>query len=494
MSRQTGALTIFVSVPVRDLDEENIIGVALVVIRIAELNTRHVIPVSLLGNHGYAMVVTADGRIIAHRNEEQIIAPDEDGIRPENAGMVTEHTLEALQNMTGDSAIIITERDGIEFMLFADRIQYTDWFAIAVSPVDEFYNQSNWLAMFNIILAVVMIVVQAIIIWLIVRGITKALTTTVKYSEAVAKGELNSTLTLEREDELGVLAQSLREMVNELKHMITIADNKTAEAEAAAAMIMESISYASKIQRNLLPSDAVFKKSFSDYHVIWEPRDVVGGDIYWAKNFSDGTVLCVCDCTGHGTPGALLTMLVVSAFESIIKEERHTDTAEIMYLLDQRLATVLNVNNDGTINHTITDIKDGCDLAVLFIANNGTITFSAGNTNIFVCNGEEVTRYRGQSIFIGEGKIKDKATVQVQQIPVDSRNSFYITSDGLSDQIGGEKNRQWGYREFRRIVLENHHESQAVIASKIWEAFKAHQNIQPRRDDFELITFKPKYN
>jgi serine phosphatase RsbU (regulator of sigma subunit) len=494
MSRQTGALTVFVSIPVRDFDENEIIGVALVVIRLEELSARHVIPVNLLGDHGFAMVVTGDGRIIAHPDETQIIAPDEYGERPPHAGMVTEATLLQLQGLIGDSAVIEATRDGESQMLFVERSQYTDWFAIVVCPVSEFYEQSNWLAVFNTLLALTLIIVQAGIIWVIVRGITKALTVTVRYSQAVSKGALDSALSVEREDEVGVLAQSLRDMVGELKNMISIAEKKTAEAEAATELIMESINYASKIQKNLLPSDTVFKKSFSDYHVIWEPRDVVGGDIYWAKNFNDGTVLCVCDCTGHGTPGALLTMLVVSAFESIIKEERHTDTAEILYLLDRRLAAVLNVDSEKTGKGGITDIKDGCDLAVLFIANNGHVTLSSGNTHVFVCDGSEVTRYKGQSVFVGEGRIKNKESVKVQQIPVNPENKFYITSDGLSDQIGGNKNRQWGYKNFSKIVLESHHESQALISEKIWNAFQDYQDEQPRRDDFSLITFKPKYD
>jgi len=492
MSRQTGRLTIFVSIPVYGEDEEAVIGAALVVIRVEELNARHVIPVNLLGDHGYGMVVTSDGRIIAHRDEDQIIAPNEDGERPENAGMVSEGTLRQLQEMTGDSAVFEATRDGVDIMLFVERSRHTDWYAVAVCPISELYEQSNGLAVFIIILFSALIVMQVIIIWFVVRGITRTLTTTVRYSEAVAKGELESTLSIEREDELGVLAQSLRDMVGKLKDMISIAERKTAEAEAATEMIMESINYASKIQKNLLPSDSIFKKTFTDYSVIWEPRDVVGGDIYWAKNFNDGTVLCVCDCTGHGTPGALLTMLAVSAFESIITEERHRDTAEIMYRLDRRLASVLNVGASESLR--ITDIKDGCDLAVLFIAKNGHITLSSGNVNVFVCDGREVTRYKGQAIFVGEGKIKNKEEIETQHIPVNTDNKFYITSDGLPDQIGGDKNIQWGYKAFRQIVLDNHHESQDTISGKIWEAFRLYQAKQPRRDDFELITFKPKYD
>jgi len=259
--------------------------------------------------------------------------------------------------------------------------------------------------------------------------------------------------------------------------------------EATHAEVMSSIQYANKIQKNLLPTDSVLKTAFSDYSVIWEPRDVVGGDIYWAKNFEDGTVLCICDCTGHGTPGALLTMLVVSAFESTITEKDYKDTAQILYMLDKRLATVLNVKTDDSVSM---DINDGCDLAVLFIAKDGGVTVSSGNTNVFVCDGEKVTRHKGQSIFIGEGRISHKDEIKTIIIPSNPSNKYYIASDGLSDQIGGEKNRKFGYKTFEGIILDNHNEGLNIITKRIWDIFEEYRGNQPRRDDFELITFKPR--
>jgi len=253
--------------------------------------------------------------------------------------------------------------------------------------------------------------------------------------------------------------------------------------------INEGIRYASKIQKSIIPDNKKLAKAFLDYSIIWKPRDVVGGDIYWAKSFDDGTVLCVCDCTGHGTPGALLTMLVVSAFESTITEQSHKNTAEILFMLDKRLAAVLNVKTDSE-EHT--DINDGCDLAVLFIANDGTVTFSSGNTNVFVSDGKEITRYRGQKIYVGEGKIKNKDKVKTTIIEANPANKFYIASDGLYDQIGGEDKIPYGYDEFEQLLLENHNKKHKVISDIIWQAFENYRGDNARRDDFELITFTPK--
>ena len=288
---------------------------------------------------------------------------------------------------------------------------------------------------------------------------------------------------------------ALKDKSGEVVSFMNVANDITEIVNTQATLakqlktINEGIRYANKIQMSIIPDNEKLKKAFSDYSIIWEPRDVVGGDIYWAKNFTDGTVLCVCDCTGHGTPGALLTMLVVSAFESIITEQNHDDTAEILYMLDKRLASVLNVK---TGSDEYTEINDGCDLAVLFIANHGSVKMSSGNTNIYICDGKTVTRYRGQKLYVGEGKIKSKDIVDTNIIHADPTNKFYIASDGLYDQIGGDDLVPYGYDEFEKIILENHSRKHNDISDLIWQAFEGYRGDNARRDDFELITFTPK--
>ncbi|MCL2254843.1 MAG: SpoIIE family protein phosphatase [Lachnospiraceae bacterium] len=249
--------------------------------------------------------------------------------------------------------------------------------------------------------------------------------------------------------------------------------------------IMGSINYAQKIQKNLLPTESVFKAAFSDYSIIWKPRDVVGGDVYWAKNFAQGTLLCVCDCTGHGTPGALLTTLVVSAFEDYIDEHNCTDTAGIIWNLERRLVSVFSreSDEDNLMN------KDGCDLAVLYIANDGNVHFSSAHTNIFVSDGKEVQQFKGQRIFVGQGLIKAAEDIKTIHIPANPNNKFYIASDGLTDQPGGESALPYGYKEIKTIILENHHEKQEVISARIWQAFEKWHDGEERVDDVELITF-----
>jgi len=257
----------------------------------------------------------------------------------------------------------------------------------------------------------------------------------------------------------------------------------TVSIEEQNKIIMAGIRYANKIQRNLLPPDRVLTERFSDYSVIWEPRDVVGGDIYWVKHFEKGSVLCVCDCTGHGTPGALLTMLVASALESAVDPSNCDDTVDIIWRIDESIKGVFNVND--------LEIKDGCDLAVLFIANDGSVRLSSGHISIFICDGKQVQRIKGQKIFVGEGNLKDKNDIETIHIPFDPENKFYIASDGLFDQPGGEYLVPFGYKRFEKLILESHAKKHSEISAKIWVDFEGYRGAEPRVDDFELITFKP---
>lgn len=250
-------------------------------------------------------------------------------------------------------------------------------------------------------------------------------------------------------------------------------------------MILSGIDYASRIQRHILPSRERLQQAFRDSAVIWEPRDIVGGDIYWLRSYQKGSLLCMCDCTGHGTPGALLTMLVSSAFDNIVTEENCDDTAHIMKELDRHLSQTLNV---GQEKDNMLDIRDGCDLAIIFMGQE-EIRISSSNTRVLICDGQEVRQIRGQRLAVGEGRIASAAMVHVTTLAAGSDSSFYVASDGLYDQIGSN-NRPFGYRRVQDIIMEHYGESQEEVLRQIWRAFQEHCGTQERRDDVQIIGFR----
>jgi serine phosphatase RsbU (regulator of sigma subunit) len=474
VSRSTGRIVSFISVPV--FDGENVIGVVMAGVLIHEINSRYVAPVKLLGGYGYAMIVNSAGTIIGHKNEDLL------------GEKIPENLREHIMTVGVERVAFEDTVDGIPSMLFVKRDNITDWFPIVIVSVSDFYTSSNFVRRVITALAAGVILLLTVIVLIAVNGVTKALSATIRYAETVSLGRLEAELSVRREDEIGVLAQSLRDMVASLKHMITVATQKTREAEEATETIIQGINYASKIQRDLLPRNYAFDKAFQDYSIIWKPRDIVGGDIFWLKNFERGTILCVCDCTGHGTSGAMLTMLVVSALEACIWPNNCNDTAGIIWQIEQKLVSNFSVN---TGEQNLDDIQDGCDLAVLFIARDGIVSISSGHIPVFVCDGKKVRQIKGQRIAVGEGRLKSKDEINVERIEANPDNTFYIGSDGLFDQPGGPLSIPFGYKTFNRIIMENHGEKLSVISEKLWKSFEEYRGDEIRVDDIQLISFKP---
>lgn len=355
----------------------------------------------------------------------------------------------------------------------------------------------------GLLITLILMAISIPVILFIVRRIIAPINEASGVLREIAQGNFDARVTGDYTGDLALIKSSVNDTAAKLslylsekmqaEHMAHQSELAKARAEAASEAVFASINYASKIQKNLLPTDENFKIAFLDYSVLWRPKDIVGGDLYRVKNFSEGSILWVCDCTGHGTPGALLTMLVSSALESIINVNNYKDTAATIWKLDKNLTGFLYANTSAQTKsgHSISDINDGCDLAVLYAAKDGSVTVSAANIHVFICDGSEVKRIKGQNLRIGEGKLKSKEDVQTVTIPANHNNKFYIASDGLYDQIGGSSELPFGYERLKRIILENHDETQLIISERIWDAFECHRGEQMRRDDVELITFKP---
>ncbi|MDR2922435.1 MAG: SpoIIE family protein phosphatase [Treponema sp.] len=474
VSRSTGRLVSFISVPV--FDEGKVIGVIMAGVLIHEINRRYVAPVKLLGGSGYAMIVNSAGTILGHKNESLL------------GEKIPENLLERIITLGEERVAFEDTVDGVPSMLFVKRDNITDWFPIVIVSVSDFYTSSNFVRRAIIALAAGVILLLTVIVLFAVNGVTRALSAAIRYAETVSQGGLEAELSVRRKDEVGVLAQSLRDMVASLKQMIAVATQKTREAQEATETLIQGINYASKIQRDLLPRNYAFDKAFRDYFIIWKPRDIVGGDIFWLKNFEQGTILCVCDCTGHGTSGAMLTMLVVSALESCIWPNNCHDTAGIIWQIEQKLVSNFSVNAD---ERNLAEIQDGCDLAVLFIARDGSVSISSGHIPVFVCDGKEVRQIKGQRIAVGEGRLKSKDEINVVRVEANQDNTFYIGSDGLFDQPGGPLSIPFGYKTFKRIILENHDEKLSVISDKVWKKFEEYRGDEMRVDDIQLLSFKP---
>ncbi|MBF0446728.1 MAG: transporter substrate-binding domain-containing protein [Magnetococcales bacterium] len=252
----------------------------------------------------------------------------------------------------------------------------------------------------------------------------------------------------------------------------------------AMEIISGSIRYASRIQHSILPLARNLDKVIPNRFVIWEPRDVVGGDMYWCRPWGDGHVLMLGDCTGHGVPGAFMTLISNGAFGQAYREVEPGNPGLLLQRIHQLIQTALGQHLDKG------ESDDGLELGVCYIPSKGGIMlFSGARFELFVLEGEKVSIIKGTKKGTGYRGIPRDQIYQDISIELRPWQRFYMTSDGIIDQVGGKKRRGFGKRRFTELLLKSRDipfEEQKTI---LLQALTDHQGSESRRDDVSIIGF-----
>lgn len=265
---------------------------------------------------------------------------------------------------------------------------------------------------------------------------------------------------------------------------------KHQELEAVHSVVVESVNYASRLQRGQLPRPERTEGRFTSFSAVWEPRDTIGGDLYWLSNTqqSGPFILAVADCTGHGVPGAMLSLLVSNSFERIYANNTSVDPAAALLTLDHFIRTGLNQDQPDS------ESDDGCDAAVLRIdRNRNTIEFAGAKLSLFRLTAQGlVTRHLGSRCSLGyQEKITDEDKPVNQTINYSNGDSFVIVTDGLTDQVGGTAvlPASFGYRRIEEILRSHSTDSAQIIADAVYTNFLQWQGKKSRRDDVTAVFF-----
>jgi len=268
-----------------------------------------------------------------------------------------------------------------------------------------------------------------------------------------------------------------------------ISERKKAERIIAEAMnlIHESIQYASRIQRSVLPTDNSLTEAFLDHLVIWEPKDVVGGDIYLYRKYSNAHLLMLIDCTGHGVPGAFMTMIATGALDQALIEIPAGDPAALLKRVNQLVKTVLGQDADEG------ESDDGLECGLCLIDDVGkTITYAGARFELWCVNSKELMVIKGDKVGLGYRRTERDYPFTNHIVPIEKGARYYMTSDGLVDQIGGDKRRAFGKRRLKEVILRHGRMNMTNQGEKILEAIDAYQGDEVRRDDIALVGFGPK--
>ncbi|CCQ75258.1 transporter substrate-binding domain-containing protein [Magnetospira sp. QH-2] len=277
------------------------------------------------------------------------------------------------------------------------------------------------------------------------------------------------------------------EIMGAVVSFIDISARKAAERalEDAFEVISASIQYAARIQRSVLPDGKLMESLFTDHFVLWKPRDVVGGDIYWTRMWGDGLLVILADCTGHGVPGAFMTLISTGALDKALTETATGSVGDLVRRIHQLVQVTLGQHGKEG------ESDDGLELGACFLAPTmDTLVFAGARFELFVSDGLEVEIIRGTKSGIGYRGIPFDQEYRETRVDDVAGKSFYLTTDGMIDQVGGARGRMFGKKRFKSVLLEYFDKPMAVQRDHIHEALIAYQGDQRRRDDVAVIGFR----
>lgn len=256
------------------------------------------------------------------------------------------------------------------------------------------------------------------------------------------------------------------------------------ELKTAQRAIVESIEYASLIQHSVLPSESLLDSVFRDYCIWWEPRDVVGGDTYWVCKSREGYFVGVIDCTGHGVPGAFVTLIVHTLLERISESGDWNDPSKVLQSLNRRLKAFF------ARNHSLPLVDDGFEAGLCFVhtARNQMVFSGAGRPLLYSLD-REIHEIRGDRSGVGYARIGEDREYRNHTIDLHGGMRFYLTSDGVTDQIGEITCLPLGKKRFKHLLAQTVSLPLGEQKQVLKKSLDAYAGKEDRRDDLTLFGF-----
>jgi len=237
----------------------------------------------------------------------------------------------------------------------------------------------------------------------------------------------------------------------------------------------------------LTPTD-VMQELLDDFFILWKPRDVVGGDIYWGRKWGKGSLVLLADCTGHGVPGAFMTLISSGALDRALLDVKVGDVATLIQRMHQIIQEMLGQDLDIYDKDHCSD--DGLELGACYIEpEQNSLTFSGAGFPLFYSNGDGFKKINGDRKGIGYRHIPKDTKWTNKAVSIKKDMCFYMSSDGIFDQIGGPKRRGFGKKRFMGLLKEVQTLPMTKQGDAIYEQLVEYQGKEKRRDDVSVIGF-----
>lgn len=265
---------------------------------------------------------------------------------------------------------------------------------------------------------------------------------------------------------------------NIIKQQKTEVETQRDLVEEKNKEITDSINYAKRIQAAILPPENTIKEALKDVFILYKPKDIVAGDFYWLHQGKDGTYFAAADCTGHGVPGAMVSVICNSGLNRSLKEYHLTSPAKI---LDQTRKLVI-----AEFEKSEEMVQDGMDIALCKLQEKH-LTYAGAHNPLWIIrkDGKEVEEIKADKQPVG--KFHQTQPFTEHTVDLQQGDTIYVFSDGFADQFGGEKGKKFKASGLKSLLLSVQHKPMSKQKDDLDEAFEAWRNDLDQLDDVCLI-------
>lgn len=301
--------------------------------------------------------------------------------------------------------------------------------------------------------------------------------------------ETQRDLILEKNEELQQQKEEIITQKDEIEKQKKLVELKNKN-------ITDSIRYALRIQKAILPSDSLIKELLPQSFIFFKPKDIVSGDFYWIKQIDNDNnlkletrnqklLIAAVDCTGHGVPGAFMSIVGNNLLNQAVKEKRLAKPAEILNFISSEISEILR-RDDYRYS-----VKDGMDITLCLLdLKNMTLEYSGIHNPLYLIRNRKLFIYKSDYVPLGELPNDDFPGYTNNEIKLQKDDIFYLFSDGFIDQFGGTKRRKYLSKNFRETLLELHSLSMSEQKEMLSRIFEFWRGPFEQTDDILVVGIK----
>lgn len=245
--------------------------------------------------------------------------------------------------------------------------------------------------------------------------------------------------------------------------------------------IINSITYAKRLQDAVIPSDKTLVQLLPDCGVLFLPKDIVSGDFYWIEETDNHVFFAVADCTGHGVPGAMVSMLGNNALNRCINEYNLSDPGKILDSVTELIENTLSKNEN-------TNVSDGMDIALCSWDKKETLVYAGAYNPLYLIRDNELEEIKANKQPIG--KYEGRTPFTSNEIKIKKGDSIYLFSDGYADQFGGPNGKKLKYANFKKYLIDLNNLNSAQIIVELAKRFDDWKNKEEQIDDVCVMNVK----